>query len=465
MAENIVQGLFGLNPYQVQQQQNAGLEAFANQQAQMNAAQRGVQGLTMGGGMLGQAAAGAMGMVNPQVEEAKIREQALAGIDWNDPAAILKRSEQISDPRLSMQLKVLANSRQKEIYDQSLTQAKTIQEYAKTQKELLPEDKRTNEQKNVEATAIANGLQKDTPEYNKFVGDMLNAIIKNPNLEFKTDIPVGGNKIQAGFIDKSGQTVKLVGQPNTTPTGARITIGQATSNALTPEAIDDAATRYRLTGTMPQIGLGSAAMKMKILNRASEQASLEGKSGEATALGQMATKANQQALGQLEKQATMVGAFEKTATANMNLALSLSDKVDRLGSPIFDKWIQAGKKSITGNEEVAKFHAANETFINEYAKIMSGSMGNTAISDAARKNAHEILSNAYTKEQYRAVVQTLATEMQNRIQGFNSQREELMNRSALNPKNKPTITSSEVTPKAVTTSSAKKWNSTKSKWE
>ena len=168
----------------------------------------------------------------------------------------------------------------------------------------------------------------------------------------------------------------------------------------------------------------------------------------------MSNKANQSAFNQLDKQATMVGAFEKTAQKNMNLAISLSNKVSRAGIPIFDRWVQSGRKMISGDPAVAQFHSANETFLNEYAKIMSGSMGNTPISDAARASAKEMLDSAYTKDQYMAVMSTLKKDMDNRMTGFIDQRNELSAK----------ITG-QSTPSVQTSNKPKVWNSAKGVWE
>jgi len=222
---------------------------------------------------------------------------------------------------------------------------------------------------------------------------------ENPNLTV-TEIGVTGKpgmlqKVLYDKTDPSGKTTPI-GSPYLSPSGARITVSNAPAgSSLSPEAIDAAAASYRLTGVLPALGMGGIGVRTAILNRAAQLASADGSNAQAEAINKIANKSNQVALSQLEKQATMVGAFEKTAKDNANLALSLSDKVDRTGIPVFDKWVQAGQKSVAGNSDVASFHAANETFINEYAKIMSGSMGNNPVSDAARANAHEILSHAY----------------------------------------------------------------------
>ena len=51
--------------------------------------------------------------------------------------------------------------------------------------------------------------------------------------------------------------------------------------------------------------------------------------------------------------------------------------------------------------------SAQNSFVNEYAKIMSGSMGSTPVSDSTREHAHEMLNLARKKGQYDEVMDIL----------------------------------------------------------
>lgn len=190
---------------------------------------------------------------------------------------------------------------------------------------------------------------------------------------------------------------------------------------INPQALTYAAEIYRKTGQMPALGQGSSQMRQAILGEAARLDASEGITPTQGAENIATTKATQSALSQLSKQATLVKSFEKTAVKNGDLALQISNQTDRTGIPIVNKWVQAGKKSITGDPQISAFNAANETFVNEYAKIMSGSMGNTPVSDAARQHAHDMLSTVQTKEQYQAVHNVLRQEMQNRITGLDQE--------------------------------------------
>lgn len=115
MADNIVESLFGAAPWQIQQQQNADLNNAALQYAKLDPFQRANMSMFNAGGSLAGLVAPALGMVNPQMQEAQNTEQDLSGIDTNDPQSILKYAQQVTNPRLKLQLARMAQLRSSEI--------------------------------------------------------------------------------------------------------------------------------------------------------------------------------------------------------------------------------------------------------------------------------------------------------------------------------------------------------------
>ncbi len=137
---DVIGGLFGLNPYQVQQQQYAQDEARAAQMAQMGAAQRGVQGLMMGGAGLARLGAGMMGMQNPEVESVKARQQMLSesGLNLDDPDSLRQTAAKMrqTDPQVAMRLMQLANQRESELVEANRKQVMNIKDIALAEKAL-----------------------------------------------------------------------------------------------------------------------------------------------------------------------------------------------------------------------------------------------------------------------------------------------------------------------------------------
>lgn len=199
---------------------------------------------------------------------------------------------------------------------------------------------------------------------------------------------------------------------------------------LSPEAVDNAARRYNFDGTLPpNMGRGTqgALETKRILTRAAALANVSPDDASGGRAGQMANKADASALARLTQQQQLASSFERTANANADLALRLSKQMDRSGIPLINAGIQAWRTG-TGSPEATQFAAANETFVNEYAKIMSGGMGNGPVTDSARSKAHTLLSTAMTPEQYAGNVKLLQTEMQNRMKGYGDQADEIRSR-------------------------------------
>ncbi len=217
---------------------------------------------------------------------------------------------------------------------------------------------------------------------------------------------------------------------------ARLNDDVGVEQSFTPDAIANAAARYNIDGTLPPMGMGKAgaAGRSAILNKAAELASENGKSGDEQRIDQIGNKANTSALAQLQKQQTMVGAFEKNFNRNADISLELSKKVDRTGVPLVNKWINAGKRSIEGDADLAAYDASMKATSNEYAKIISGSMGNTALAEGEIKKIEGLLNSAQTPEQVDAVVNLMKRETQNRMKGFDEEKAQLRESMSAQPK-------------------------------
>lgn len=157
MAENIVESLFGPAPWQIQQAQNAQLAQAADKFAAQDPLQRATGQLYRAGGMFANAGADAFGFVNPAVQEAQARQQALNGIDMSSGDSILRAAQGIADPRLKLQLTMLGQQRKAAEQKQMLDAAEVRRKEAQTERELaLAEKALTGE----EATKYMHPVQK-----------------------------------------------------------------------------------------------------------------------------------------------------------------------------------------------------------------------------------------------------------------------------------------------------------------
>lgn len=215
--------------------------------------------------------------------------------------------------------------------------------------------------------------------------------------------------------------------------------GQEAEGGLSDEARVAAAARYRIDGTLPtNIGRGAQGARdtRLILNEAAHQSAEAGDTPEASRIAQLANKSSSQALTQLTKQQTMVGAFEKNFTKNADIALELSAKNDRTGIPIVNKWINAGKRTVTGDPDLAAFDASVKATVNEYAKIVSGGSGGGATAQGEIAKVEGLLHAAQTTAQVSSVLNLMKRETANRMQAFEDQKTELTN-GMIKPKGAP----------------------------
>lgn len=278
----------------------------------------------------------------------------------------------------------------------------------------------------VNETALINQAanEPDVPTANRIVA----AVGRKVREPFKTNAQGTVLNEETGALNEGGQLAKVV----RTNLGAQANQRQAAADGggaeLTPEARTSAAQRYRIDGTLPtNLGRGAQGSKntVAILNEAAQLAKDAGDSAEEQRIRQIANKASTQALGQLSKQEAMVGAFERNFNKNADLAVAQSNKTDRTGVPALNRWLLAGKKNIAGDEDVAVLDVSMKAVINEYTKIISGSMGNAAMAEGEIKKVTDLLNSAQTPGQVMKVINFMKLETQNRMKGFAEQKAEI----------------------------------------
>ena len=192
-----------------------------------------------------------------------------------------------------------------------------------------------------------------------------------------------------------------------------------TTDHLSEEAVDQIAQKYVMTGKMPGLGMGKSATaaRSRVLNRVAQLA---------VSPADMATKeamyrASTNELSQLQGQRGKIMAFVNTTEKNLAVVESMSQQVHRTGVPMLNAWINAGKRAITGDPDLAAYDGAIRTAINEYAKVISSATGGGVTSDTARKEVEEMLNSAMTADQVASVLSLLRTEMGNRATGYDDQ--------------------------------------------
>lgn len=194
-----------------------------------------------------------------------------------------------------------------------------------------------------------------------------------------------------------------------------------------PKSTDLAATFLLERGAMPQLGAGMAGARMAILKRAAEMLNEGGQTPQDAIARQQLNRATQAALTANMRQTAQLGNFIKTADKIKDQAAALSEAQDRTGVPLFNKWLQAGQRSIAGDEGITRFDLANASIAAEFARVMNSATGGGVSTVDARRHALELLNTAQTKEQYRAAVGQIHQELMARVDSLREESQELQN--------------------------------------
>lgn len=199
---------------------------------------------------------------------------------------------------------------------------------------------------------------------------------------------------------------------------------------MSPDAIHNAAVRYNQFGETPPVGFGTLGFMQRaaIMNESARLLKDQGMSAESAAVQQKANKAVATALSGVERQRGLILTFENTANRNADIVLDMNKKVDRTGVPAFNRWVLAGRQSITGDPDVAKLNLAIQTFTNEYARVTNSATGGGVSSDTARKEISDRIYAAQTPQQLEGVISLAKQEMANRRKAYEDETRDMRER-------------------------------------
>lgn len=192
-------------------------------------------------------------------------------------------------------------------------------------------------------------------------------------------------------------------------------VAENTGGGLTGDALDVAAYQYLQTRTLPPLGMGKAGVIVResIIKRAAELGKSMGMNPQQMAVGQNVGKSTTSAYTQASKLYNLTTGFEATAKGSAGIIQNLIHEgaTAKSGVPVLNAWINSGRRNVTGDPMISKLDSAITTFVNEYAKVMSGATGAAGISDAARNEAKKLINDAQTPEQMQATLQQMQQEM------------------------------------------------------
>jgi len=202
----------------------------------------------------------------------------------------------------------------------------------------------------------------------------------------------------------------------------RVTVqtGAGAPGGLEPDAVELAATQYRILGTAGIPTRIDAGERVKIMNAAARQAKALGQSPAQAVQKQAAYKSDGASLTKMTTMAAAAEAFETKAIAQADLVRELSKKVKRTEWPIVNSAL-LNLKAATGDTDAHLFANGLLTFTTEYAKLMEGSTGSAAgSSEGARKDAAKLIATALNKGTIEKTLDQMQWEMRQTRAGYDT---------------------------------------------
>jgi hypothetical protein len=192
----------------------------------------------------------------------------------------------------------------------------------------------------------------------------------------------GGAPVQpgAGVSGAGGAGGALPGGAKVLFTGAAKGGGE---DDINDSAIKLQASKYLQTGVVPPFGMGGAGTRArnKFYNEAAKQADELHLSSADLVSGAYSTKALGASLTQMQKLLEATQSYEKTAHHERRADADASPRraAGQTGIPVVNRWLQAGRKQVAGDPDVTSFDNAIGAFAEEYAKVMTGNLGNVRL--------------------------------------------------------------------------------------
>lgn len=181
---------------------------------------------------------------------------------------------------------------------------------------------------------------------------------------------------------------------------------------LTDTQLEPAAWSYLFTGKLPYLGMGTSAMRPKIIAMAQKIGSDMGLSPQQQALLPTSTKAKEQALNFMTKWQAGVKRSGLMVVAQANIMRDLVSKLGLTNVKSINKAILAGKREF-GDPDAQAYANAAYTLMTEYARAISGPTSNAQMAEGNTERAAKIIDQSQSPAQFNASLDLIEKEVRN----------------------------------------------------
>lgn len=198
----------------------------------------------------------------------------------------------------------------------------------------------------------------------------------------------------------------------------------ASSSSLTPEDVDMAGQQLANGDLVPSQIPGRNG-RLQAINAAKK---LDPNYNAAEA--DMNFAVNKMGAGQFVKNFNNIDSFHRNFSKNADYLLTLNDDFLRSASPLANRAIVNGSTEIAGDPKATRFTQAIYTVAMEYARLQNPTLSGQNLSDAARKEALDMLSKYNSSSQMRALLDpnegSMRVESNNRVDTAREKLKEIM---------------------------------------
>jgi hypothetical protein len=211
----------------------------------------------------------------------------------------------------------------------------------------------------------------------------------------------------------TGEVEEVPWQKSTTPSGRLLDPANSEDDAAVVRAATD---EYRLTGRLPS-GRGTGDLAAQVLRQRAKDLRADNAGSVADDYLRRANlKSDGAALTKVRQIQAQNEIFEKTMLRNIDNLRATMKEGAGTDFTFINNWVQGIRYNL-GSDKVPPFEANLITVLDEYAKILSGSFGNTQTSDALRKQAASMLNQYMSQSQIISVLdQAIIPDTMNKLE-------------------------------------------------
>ncbi len=241
----------------------------------------------------------------------------------------------------------------------------------------------------------------------------------DPNTQFRVENRVITDTAKYSNVQPDGKggfmgLSKATGQMEHIPSAE----GVVAPGVLSGDALEAAAERYLIDRSLPtNLGRGNqgGATTTRILDRAAALAKERGDSAEATAIGQVSSRAKIGALNQNTKDLSAIRPYNEMLDRNGNIAIQAAEKVSRTSSQLANKTINWLAQNASDNPDVAVLLAQTRILSTEAARVLNNPRLTGELSDTARKDMDMVVNGNMPINAYSAVVRRMQADGKIRV--------------------------------------------------